>query len=65
MIRFQGQLLNGYTIREITHSHPFTLHASDDDRKFVNTINDYLRKNNIAIPKYYLWHVDSGTYVGL
>lgn len=61
----QGQLLNGYTIREITHSHPFTRIVSNDDREFVNAINDYLKKSNKAIPKYYLWHVDSGKYVGL
>ncbi|MBR4213517.1 MAG: hypothetical protein IKR82_06155 [Bacteroidales bacterium] len=35
---FKGQLINGYTIRELWHSHPESFWASDDDMSFKRAI---------------------------
>lgn len=58
------QLLHGYTIRELNHSHLRGKTPSGNykpklkgDSGFKESINNYLKSKNMAIPSYNIYHV--------
>lgn len=58
------QLLHGYTIRELNHSHPRGKTPSGNykpkpkgDLGFKESINNYLKSKGMAIPSYNIYHV--------
>ena len=52
-----GQLLNGYTIRELNHSHPYTPNPSTSDKRFASQIKDIMKQRNISVPEFNLYYV--------
>ncbi len=52
-----GQLLNGYTIRELNHSHPYTPNPSSSDKRFASQIKDIMKQRNISVPEFNLYYV--------
>ena len=66
-----GQLLNGYTIRELNHSHPVSRTPSGSDVPgslsgdlgFAKEVKDILRAKGQSIPKFHIYHVPSRTKI--
>ena len=52
-----GQLLHGYTIRELNHSHPYTPNPSSSDYKFASQVSDIMRGRNVPAPAFNLYYV--------
>ncbi len=57
-----GQLRNGYFIREYNHSHPYSdfpsgLRTRTSDMGFINSISDINRFWGTKEPKYHIYHV--------
>ena len=57
------QLLKGYTIRELNHSHPFTDKKTDNDKRFASQIRNILGKKKENIPIFNIYHVKTNTYI--
>jgi RHS repeat-associated protein len=51
------QLLHGYTIRELNHSHPNSDYAGVDDFAFANAIIFNQNKNGYKIPIFHIYYV--------
>ena len=51
------QLLNGYTIRELNHSHPYTPDPSKSDIIFSSQIRDIMRYKNVPAPAFNIYYV--------
>lgn len=66
-----GQLFNGYTIRELNHSHPVgrTPSGSDltgslsGDLGFAKQAKDRLRAKGQSLPHFHIYHVPSRTKI--
>jgi len=52
-----GQLLNGYTIRELNHSHPYTPNPSDNDNGFSSQISSIMKQRNVPVPAFNIYYV--------
>jgi len=71
MYLLNGQLLNGYTIRELNHSHPVSRTPSGSDVPgslsgdlgFAKIVKDILRAKGQSIPKFHIYHVPSQTKI--
>ncbi|MDR0796883.1 MAG: hypothetical protein LBE79_12685 [Tannerella sp.] len=53
----QGQLFNGYTIRELNHSHPVTAGPGDSDLRFTDWVTGRLQNQGLTIPCFNIYHV--------
>ncbi len=56
----QDQLLHGYTIRELNHSHPYSPEASNADESFAQTIKGYF--SNKKPPLFNIYYEPENTY---
>jgi len=54
-----GQLLNGYTIRELNHSHPYTPNPSNNDKGFSSQISNIMKQRNVPVPAFNIYYVPS------
>lgn len=52
-----GQLLRGYTIRELNHSHPYTPNPSNSDNGFASQITNLTKQRNVPAPAFNLYYV--------
>ena len=52
-----GQLLNGYTIRELNHSHPYTPNPSKSDIRFSSQISNIMKQRHISVPAFNIYYV--------
>jgi RHS repeat-associated protein len=55
----KGQLLHGYTIRELNHSHPISPIPSNADMLFKSQVTNILNNQRLHIPDFNLYHVPS------
>ena len=53
----RGQLLHGYTIRELNHSHPYTPKPSKSDNGFASQITNIMKQRNVPAPTFNLYYV--------
>ena len=58
----EGQLLHGYTIRELNHSHPFSNKASLNDNNFAQKVKSYLLQKKHSIPSFNVYYVKDKAY---
>lgn len=58
----QDQLLHGYTIRELNHSHPYSPEASNADESFAQTIKGYFSNKNKKSPLFNIYYEPENTY---
>ena len=58
----EGQLLHGYTIRELNHSHPFSNKASLNDNNFAQKVKSYLLQEKHSIPSFNVYYVKDKAY---
>jgi RHS repeat-associated protein len=52
-----GQLLRGYTIRELNHSHPYSPTPSISDMGFASEVSRIMRERNTNIPAFHINYV--------
>ena len=60
---YNTQLINGFNIREMIHSHPLADYAGKGDKKFKTDIVKNCLIDKIPIPVFSIYHVPSGTYI--
>ncbi len=58
-----GKLLHGYTIRELSHSHPLSSKVSSADKNFANQVRDIQKMKGYRIPEFYIYDVSNKKYI--
>ncbi len=53
----EGQLLNGYTIRELNHSHPDNSNPSKNDTEFASVISGIMERRGVPAPSFSIFYV--------
>ena len=59
---FEGQLVNGYILRNIIHSHPVGKNAGRNDVIQIGNIRDNLQPRGIPMPFFFIYHVPTKSY---
>ena len=59
---FEGQLVNGYILRNIIHSHPVGKNAGRNDVLQIGNIRDNLQPRGIPMPLFFIYHVPTKSY---
>ena len=59
---FEGQLVNGYILRNIIHSHPVGKNAGRNDVIQIGNIRDNLQPRGIPMPLFFIYHVPTKSY---
>jgi RHS repeat-associated protein len=59
---FEGQLVNGYILRNIIHSHPVGKNAGRNDVIQIGNIRDNLQPRGLPMPLFFIYHVPTKSY---
>ena len=59
---FEGQLVNGYILRNVIHSHPIGKNAGRNDVIQIGNIRDNLQPRGLPMPLFFIYHVPTKSY---
>lgn len=54
-----GQLLHGYTIRELNHSHPYSPNPNNSDIGFATEVSNIMIQRNVPVATFNIYYVPS------
>ena len=58
-----GQLLNGYTVRQLNHTHPESSESSKSDNKYKTEVSRIYKNRGTKVPQFNIYFVPEKTKI--